>query len=259
MLEYGVNVVAGVTPGKGGQTVHDVPVFDTIADTKRHVPVDATMVLVPPGGVRAAAMEAIENRIPLIVTVTEFVPAHDTMMMRKAARKAGVRIIGPNTIGVISPGKSQIGLMPGFIYSEGNIGIVSRSGTLIHEVASNLTYKGIGQSTCVGIGGDAVRGADFVDILTLFRDDDETEKIVLIGEIGGAEEELAAEYIKKTGYPKKIIAYIAGATAPHDKRMGHAGAIVSRGSGTAESKLDNLASAGAVIARSLDDILELIE
>ena len=257
MLEYGVKVVAGVTPGKGGQKVHDVPVFDTIADAKRNMRIDATMTLVPPVGVLSAALEAIENRIPLIVTITEFVPTHDTLIIRRMAQKEKVRIIGPNTIGIISPGKSQIGLMPGFIYSEGNIGIVSRSGTLIHETASNLTYKGIGQSTCVGIGGDAVRGAGFVDILKLFRDDDETKKILLIGEIGGAEEELAADYIKETAYPKKIIAFIAGATAPHEKRMGHAGAIISKGFGTAEAKISKLESAGVVVARGLDEILEL--
>ncbi len=257
MLEYGVKVVAGVTPGKGGQKVHDVPVFDTIADAKRRFRVDASMVLVPPAGVLSAAIEAIENHIPLIVTITEFVPTHDTLVIRRVAQKENVRIIGPNTIGIISPGKSQIGLMPGFIYSEGNIGIVSRSGTLIHEISSNLTYKGLGQSTCVGIGGDAVRGADFVDILKLFRDDDQTKTIVLIGEIGGTDEESAADYIKETRYPKKIIVYIAGATAPHEKRMGHAGAIISRGLATAESKLHSLESSGATIARSLDEILEI--
>jgi succinyl-CoA synthetase alpha subunit len=257
MLAYGVKVVAGVTPGKGGQNVHDVPVFDTIADAKRQFRVDASMILVPPAGVRSAALEAIENRIPLIVAITEFVPTHDTLVIRRVAQKENVRLIGPNTIGIISPGKSQIGLMPGFIYSEGSIGIVSRSGTLIHEIASNLTYKGFGQSTCVGIGGDAVRGAGFVDMLTLFRDDDQTETIILIGEIGGAEEESAAEFIKETRYPKKIVAFIAGATAPHEKRMGHAGAIISKGLATAESKLRSLESSGATIARSLDEILEL--
>ena len=259
MLAYGVKVVAGVTPGKGGQQVHNVPVFDTIADAARNFRVDAAMILVPPAGVLSAALEAIENRIPLIVAITEFVPTHDALIIRRMAEKENVRIIGPNTIGIISPGKSQIGLMPGFIYSEGNIGIVSRSGTLIHETASNLTYKGIGQSTCVGIGGDAVRGLGFVDILRLFRDDAQTEKIILIGEIGGAEEELAAEYIKETQYPKKIIAYIAGATAPPEKRMGHAGAIISGGFGSVQSKLSSLKRAGVMVARGLDEILEKIK
>ncbi|MBW1697713.1 MAG: succinate--CoA ligase subunit alpha [Deltaproteobacteria bacterium] len=257
MQQYNVKVVAGVTPGKGGQKVHGVPVFDTIAQAKRRLRIDASMILVPPAGTLSAALEAIENRIPLVVIITEFVPIHDTLVIRRMSQKAKVRVIGPNTIGVISPGQSQIGIMPGFIYSKGNIGIISRSGTLTHEIASNLTYKGLGQSTCVGIGGDPVRGSDFIDILELFRNDDQTERIVLIGEIGGAGEEAAAEYLRETQYPKKIIAYIAGATAPHEKKMGHAGAIISGGLGTVESKLSSLKAAGALIAHSLDEILEL--
>lgn len=256
MLEYDVRVVGGVTPGKGGQSVHGVPVFDTVAEAKRNVDCNASLILVPPAGVLAAAMEAIENRIPLIVVVTEFVPFHDSLKIRTAARNQGVRLIGPNTVGVISPGKSKVGIMPGFIYSPGNIGMISRSGTLTHEIASNLTYRGLGQSTCLCIGGDAVKGTDFVDALALFRSDDETHTVILIGEIGGAGEEMAAEYIRESGYPKRLIGFVAGATAPSEKRMGHAGAIISGGFGSAEVKLKRMAEAGVTIARGLDEILE---
>jgi len=258
MLEYDVTVVGGVTPGKGGQEVHGVPVFDTVAEARKKVDANASMILVPPAGVLGAAMEAIENRIPLIVVVTEFVPFHDTLKFRCAARDRNVRLIGPNTVGVISPGKSKVGIMPGFIYSEGNIGMISRSGTLTHEIASNLTYRGAGQSTCICIGGDAVKGMDFVDALTLFRSDEQTHTVVMIGEIGGAGEEMAAEYIQKNGYPKKVIGFVAGATAPSEKKMGHAGAIISGGFGSAQSKLERMKGAGIMIARGLDEILENI-
>ena len=258
MLEYDVAVAGGVTPGKGGQTVHDVPIFDTVSQAKKSVDFNAAMILVPPAGVLTAAMEAIENEIELIVVVTEFVPFHDTLKIRAAAGNKKVRVIGPNTVGIISPGKSKVGIMPGFIYSEGNVGMISRSGTLTHEIASNLTYRNVGQSTCICIGGDAVKGTDFVDALKLFRSDDETDTVIIIGEIGGAGEEMAAEYIRKEGYPKKIIAFVAGATAPPGKRMGHAGAIISGGFGSAQSKLSSLQGAGVMVARGLDEILEKI-
>ncbi len=215
------------------------------------------MIMVPPAGVMSAAIESIENKIPLVVVITEFVPFHDMLVIKRVAQKEGIRIIGPNTFGVISPGKSQIGIMPGFIYGEGNIGIIARSGTLTHEIASNLRYMGMGPSTCVGIGGDPTKGSDFVDILKLFRDDDETKSILLVGEIGGANEEMAAKYIKETGYPKKISAFIAGSTAPAEKRMGHAGAIISGGLGTADSKVKSLEAAGVTVARTLEEVLEL--
>ena len=257
MLEYGTKVVGGVTPGKGGQTVHGVPIFDTISEAKRITRVNASMIMVPPAGVMSAAIESIENKIPLVVVITEFVPFHDMLVIKRVAQKEGIRMIGPNTFGVISPGKSQIGIMPGFIYGEGNIGIIARSGTLTHEIASNLRYMGMGPSTCVGIGGDPTKGSDFVDILKLFRDDDETKSILLVGEIGGANEEMAAKYIKETGYPKKISAFIAGSTAPAEKRMGHAGAIISGGLGTADSKVKSLEAAGVTVARTLEEVLEL--
>jgi len=258
MKEYNVNVVGGVSPGKGGQTVHGVKVYDTVAAVKKEHQVDASMIMVPPAGVLGAVVEAIENNISLIVIITEFVPVHDCLVIRSMARKAGVRVIGPNTIGVISPGKSKVGIMPGYIYSEGGVGIISRSGTLTHEISSNLTYKGIGQSTCVCIGGDPVKGTDFLDVLELFRDDDQTETVVMIGEIGGAGEELAARYVIENGYPKKIVAFIAGQTAPAGKKMGHAGAIVSEGFGTAESKIKSLGEAGITVVRTLDELLEAV-
>jgi succinyl-CoA synthetase alpha subunit len=209
--------------------------------------------------VLSAALEAIDNRIPLVVIITEFVPLHDMLVIKRRAEQAGVRVVGPNTIGVISPGESKIGIMPGFIYSPGSVGIISRSGTLTHEIASNLTYRGIGQSTCVGIGGDTVQGTDFVDALRLFREDDQTEAVILVGEIGGAGEEMAARYLKAAGYPKKLWAFIAGATAPADKKMGHAGAIIAEGLGTAESKIKQLAAAGVTVVRTLDGLLDLAQ
>lgn len=259
MLEYNVKVVGGVSPGKGGQLAHGVPIYDTVVEARKKSQIDASMILVPPAGVLAASLEAIENKIPLIVIITEFVPFHDTLIIRSIAAREKVRVVGPNTIGVISPGQSKVGVMPGFIYSEGKIGIISRSGTLTHEIASNLTYKGIGQSTCVCIGGDMIKVTDFVDVLRLFRDDEQTEMVIMIGEIGGASEEIAAKYIKANGYPKKIVAFIAGLKAPAEKKMGHAGAIVSKGFGTAESKMKHLDEAGVIVVRNLDEILQVAQ
>jgi len=255
LLEYHVRVVGGVTPGREGAQVHGMPVYGTVARVMKETPVDASMIVVPPAHVLKAALDAIENRVPLVVVITEFVPFHDALKIRGMARKTGVRIIGPNTIGVISPGKSKVGIMPGFIYGEGSVGVISRSGTLTHEIASNLTYRGIGQSTCVCIGGDMVKGTDFVDMLELFRADPETEKVILIGEIGGAGEELAARYLRDHPYPKKVIAFIAGATAPPEKRMGHAGAMISAGFGTADSKIRSLKEAGVTVVESLDEMI----
>lgn len=259
MLEYNVNVVGGVSPGKGGQRVRGVPVFDTVSEAKKHHHVDASMILVPPAGVLTAALEAIENRIPLIVIVTEFVPLHDTLIIRRAAAGKKVRVVGPNTIGIISPGKSKVGVMPGFLYREGKIGIISRSGTLTHEIASNLSYKGMGQSTCVCIGGDMIKVMDFVDVLKLFRNDEQTEAVIMIGEIGGASEEMAAQYFKEEGYPKKILAFIAGLTAPAERKMGHAGAIISKGFGTAKSKMKHLEEAGVIVVRNLKEIIQNVQ
>ncbi len=256
MLEYNVKVVGGVSPGKAGQKVFGIPVFDTVAQAKKHTRVDATMILVPPAGALMAALEAYASRIPLVVVITEHIPFHDAMIIRRMGLKEGIKVLGPNTIGAISPGESKIGVMPGFIYSKGTVGIISRSGTLTHEIASNMTYKGIGQSTCVCVGGDMCKNLNFIDILKMFRNDDQTESVVMIGEIGGAGEEIAAQYIKEYGYPKKVVAYIAGSRAPEEKKMGHAGAIISNGIGTAKSKLDTLEDAGVIVARKMDEIME---
>ena len=259
MLEYNVKVVGGVTPGKGGDRVLGLPVYDTVTEAKAHHRIDASMIMVPAAGVLGASLEAMEQEIPLIVVITEFVPIHDALTIRSLAVEKDACVVGPNTIGIISPERSKVGIMPGFIYSRGNIGIVSRSGTLTHEIASNLTYRGMGQSTCIGIGGDAVKKTDFIDVLKLFRDDDETEKVVLIGEIGGTGEETAARYLKESNYPKEVVAYIAGLTAPREKRMGHAGAIISRGFGTPESKVKSLTEAGVKVAKTLDEVLEYLQ
>jgi succinyl-CoA synthetase alpha subunit len=256
LLEYGVKVVAGVTPGREGERVHGVPVYGSVAAALAAGPADASLILVPPFGVLAAAADAIENRVPLVVVITEFVPLHDSLKIRALARRRGVRVVGPNTIGLISPGQSKVGIMPGFIYGEGDVGILSRSGTLTHEIASNLTYRGIGQSTCVCIGGDMVKGTDFVELLELFRTDPGTRMVVLIGEIGGAGEELAARHLRENPFPKPVLAFIAGATAPPEKRMGHAGAMISAGFGTAESKARALKEAGVTVVESLDELVE---
>lgn len=258
MLEYHVHLVAGVTPGRGGQVVEGVPVYDMVAEACANHQVDASLVLVPPPAVLDAVAEAIDAGIPLIVVIAEHVPVMDTMRIVAMARERGVRIVGPNTIGVISPGRSKVGIMPGYIYSRGPVGIVSRSGTLTHEISSNLTFRGIGQSTCIGIGGDPIVGTNFVDVLEMFREDPETEVVVMIGEIGGGAEEQAAEYLKR-GYPKPVLAFIAGQTAPPEKRMGHAGAIVQGGSGTAAAKMQVLTEAGVRVFPMLDQILDEVK
>lgn len=259
MLEYGANVVAGVTPGKGGQEVHGVPVYNTVAEAIEKVgQIDASMVLAPAYGVHDSAVEAIEAGIKLVVVMTEFVPTHDTLRIRAAAQKHGARLIGPNTIGLISPGLSKVGIMPGMLYKQGHVGIVSRSGTLTHETASSLTIRGIGQSSCVGIGGDMVPGSSFEDVLKLFRDDPETKLVMMIGEIGGDSEERAAAFLREHGYNKPVVAFIAGVTSPPDKQMGHAGAIISGNAGSGESKHAALRSAGVHVARTIDEAVETI-
>lgn len=259
-LEYGMEVLAGVTPGRGGETVAGIPVYDKVSEAMtKHPQIGATMILTPPKAVKSCALEAIEAGIPLVVIITEFVPVHDSLEIVSAAKKKGIQVVGPNTIGVISPGKGKIGIMPGYIYSQGRIGVISRSGTLTHETASNLTFAGYGQSSCIGIGGDPIIGLTHREALELFRDDDYTKLVVIIGEIGGMGEELAADYIKDTLYPKPVIAYIAGAQAPEGKKMGHAGAIVSQGMGTAKSKITRLTDAGVKVAKTLGHVLELVE
>ncbi len=259
-LEAGAKLLAGVAPGRGGQEVEGVPVFDTVAEAREKFPeITAAMLLVPKQFVRDAALQALNEGIKLLVIITEFVPVMDALKIVDEANKLGARVVGPNTIGVISPGKSKLGIMPDYIYGEGHIGIISRSGTLTHETASNLTFKGYGLSTCVGIGGDSIIGMNHADVLELFAEDDETDAIVLIGEIGGCSEELAAAKIKELNLQKPVCAYIAGMYAPENKKMGHAGAIVSGGMGTVKSKVEALKDAGVVVCPTLGKIVEFME
>lgn len=259
-LEAGAKLLAGVAPGRGGQEVEGVPVFETVAEARERFPeITAAMLLVPKQFVRDAALQALNEGIKLLVIITEFVPVMDALKIVDEAKKLGARVVGPNTIGVISPGKSKLGIMPDYIYGEGHIGIISRSGTLTHETASNLTFKGYGLSTCVGIGGDSIIGMNHADVLELFAEDDETDAIVLIGEIGGCSEELAAAKIKELNLQKPVCAYIAGMYAPENKKMGHAGAIVSGGMGTVKSKVEALKDAGVVVCPTLGKIVEFME
>ncbi|MEG1758444.1 MAG: succinate--CoA ligase subunit alpha [Oscillospiraceae bacterium] len=260
LIESGAVVVAGVSPGKSGETIDGVPVYGSVKEAREaHPEINASLILVPPKFVLSSGMEAVEARIPIVVIVTEFTPVQDVLKIVNAARKNDVQVIGPNTIGVISPGKSKVGVMPSFIYKPGRIGIISRSGTLTHEMASNLTFRGYGQSTCIGIGGDAVIGMSHTEALKYFAGDDDTDMIILIGEIGGASEENAAEYIIESGLKKPVAAYIAGVNAPAGKKMGHAGAIVSGGKGTAQSKINALRDAGVYVGETMGLVLEHVE
>lgn len=259
-LESGAKLVAGVAPGKAGQEVEGVPVFDTVADARKQFPeIRSAMLLVPRQFVRDAAIDALHAGVKLLVIITEFVPVMDALQIVHEAKNLGARVVGPNTIGVISPGKSKLGIMPDYIYGKGHIGIISRSGTLTHETASNLTFKGFGLSTCVGIGGDPIIGMNHADVLELMAEDEETDAIVLIGEIGGTSEEMAAEKIREIGLNKPVYAYIAGRYAPENKKMGHAGAIVSGGMGTVKSKIKALEEAGVTVCPTLGKIVEYID
>ncbi|GBC71463.1 Succinate--CoA ligase [ADP-forming] subunit alpha [Candidatus Calditenuaceae archaeon HR02] len=260
MLKYGTRVVAGVTPGKGGTEVHGVPVYDSVEEAVReHPEIDASVVFVPAAAAVDACYEAIESGIRLIVLITEGIPTHWTMQLVRYASLRGVRIIGPNTPGVITPGECKLGIMPGSVFTRGPVGIVSRSGTLTYEIAQSLTEKRIGQSTCVGIGGDAVVGTGFIEILDLMGRDPQTRCVVLVGEIGGDAEERVAEYIVRENYPKPLVAYVAGRTAPSGKRMGHAGAIISLGMGDALTKMRRLRDAGARVAETPSAVASLVE
>jgi succinyl-CoA synthetase alpha subunit len=257
MQKYGTKVVAGVRAGKGGTVVEGVPVYDTVRQAMEAQNANASVVFVPPQGMFEAALEAIEARVPLVVTIAEGVPVHDMMALYGMARSAGVTLIGPNSFGVISPGKSKAGFMAHSIFSEGPLGIMSRSATNCYETVFLLTRSGIGQSTVIGVGGDMIPGSTFVDMLPLFERDEQTRVIVMIGEIGGSEEELAAEYIRAQ-VTKPVIALIAGKSAPKGRSMGHAGAIVSPGGeGSAEKKEQALGAAGARIAESTFQIVEI--
>ncbi len=249
MVEYGTKVVAGVTPGKGGQRIDGIPVFNTVMEAVRETGPNASAIFVPPAFAGDAMMEAAEAGIPIIVCLTEGIPTLDMVTVKRYLKEKGSKLIGPNTPGIISPGKCKIGVMAGYIHKPGSVGIISRSGTLTYEVVDQLTKKGIGQSTCVGIGGDQIIGLNYIDLLTLFQKDDQTEAIIMIGEIGGTAEEEAARFIKRR-IKKPVLAFIAGLTAPPGRRMGHAGAIISGGKGTAKEKMEALEKAGVRVIRN---------
>jgi succinyl-CoA synthetase alpha subunit len=254
MIEYGTNVVAGVTPGKGGQKFEDtVPIFDTVKDAVDKTQANVSIIFVPPAFAADAVYEAADAGIKTVVCISEGIPAMDMLKVYNYLETTGTRLIGPNCPGIISPGKCKLGIMPGFIHNEGSVGVISRSGTLTYEAVDQITRLGLGQSTCIGIGGDPVIGTRFIDALSLFKDDDETEAVVLIGEIGGTAEEEAATWIQQN-FNKPVVAFIAGQTAPPGRRMGHAGAIISGGKGTASEKMQALQDAGIAVCKSPAEI-----
>jgi succinyl-CoA synthetase alpha subunit len=253
MIEYGTKVVGGVTPGKGGQKHLDLPVFNTVADAVSGAGANVSVIFVPAGFAADAIMEAADAGIGLVVCITEGIPTRDMLTVYQYLKSTNTRLIGPNCPGVISPGRCKVGIMPGFIHKEGSVGVISRSGTLTYEAVGQLTALGLGQSTCIGIGGDPVIGSTFTDLLKLFRDDPGTEAVVVIGEIGGTAEETAAAYVKEH-FNKPVVAFIAGQTAPPGRRMGHAGAIISGGKGTAAEKMAALQAAGITVCKSPAEI-----
>jgi len=259
MLDYGTKIVAGVTPGKGGTSTQGLPVFDTVVSALEKNDANASIIFVPAPFAKEAGMEAIDAGLNPVVIITEMIPARDSMVLMAYAKEHGATIVGPNTPGVITPGEAKLGIMPGDAFSAGGVGVASRSGTLTYEIASYLTHAGIGQSTCLGIGGDPVTGLNFVDVLKMFRDDKSTSAVVLIGEIGGSAEEDAANYIAETHYPKPVAAYVAGRAAPPGKRMGHAGAIITGTEGTADAKMKRFSEVGVLVAEVPSELPRLLQ
>ncbi|MBT4033905.1 MAG: succinate--CoA ligase subunit alpha [Candidatus Marinimicrobia bacterium] len=259
MLEYGTQVVAGVTPGKGGQkTDAGVPIFNTVEEAKDATQANTSVIFVPPPFAADAIMEAVDAELDLVICITEGIPTADMVKVHEYMAGKKTRMVGPNCPGVISPGAGKIGIMPGFIHQEGKVGVISRSGTLTYEAVHQLSSRGIGQSTCIGIGGDPIIGSNFIDLLNLFNQDEGTDAVVMIGEIGGTAEEEAAEWAQKN-FTKPIVAFIAGTTAPPGRRMGHAGAIISGGKGTASDKIAALKAAGIAVSESPAGIGELMQ
>ena len=258
MKEYGTKIIAGVTPGRGGQVVEGIPVYDTIREAQQVGEIDASIIFVPARFSLDAALEAIEASLDPVVVITEGIPVRDSIEIIARANLRGTTIVGPNTPGIIKAGESKMGIMPGQVFKKGGVGIISRSGTLFYEIATHLTRGGLGQSTCVGLGGDPVVGLDYVDILKWFENDPETKAVALIGEIGGDAEERAAQFIKDGGFTKPIAAYVAGRAAVPGKRMGHAGAIIQGGSGSADSKINALRDAGVAVGELPSQVAELL-
>jgi len=259
MLEYGTKIVAGSTPGKGGIKIHGVPVYDTVEEAQQEHQANASIIFVPAPFAADAALDAMENGIRTVIIITEHIPIKDAISVMARAKQLKATVVGPNTPGVITPGECKLGIMPAHIFKKGNVGMVSRSGTLTYEIAAGLTRSGLGQSTCIGLGGDPITGLNFIDALAMFEKDPQTNACVLIGEIGGNLEELTAEYVSKQKYPKPVVAFIAGRSAPPGKRMGHAGAIITGKAGTAETKVEAFRNAGVKTAEKPNEVAEILK
>ncbi|HEX9016570.1 MAG TPA: succinate--CoA ligase subunit alpha [Chloroflexota bacterium] len=257
MREYGTNVVAGMTPGKGGQQQDGVPVFNTVAEAVEKTGADTSIIFVPAPGAADSIVEAADAGIKLVVCITDGVPTLDMVRAANYLKEKDVNLIGPNCPGLISPGECKVGIMPAEVYTRGPIGVISRSGTLTYETCDHITRAGSGVSTCIGVGGDPVIGIKFIDALKLFRDDPETRVVIIIGEIGGSDEEIAAAYIKESAYPKPVVAFISGRSAPPGKRMGHAGAIISGGRGTPQAKVAAFEGAGVPVGNTLEEVVQM--